>query len=215
MTTPAPSGLDSDQLLIGTANGPGIYLADAGTDGPTDTEADWPSGWRSLGYATEDGVTLTPSTDTEDITAWQALGSLRSIITGRTVTCAFQLMQWSAQNLALYWDIEQPTINADGSFAFDVRSDQAGTRHAIGIDVRDGENRVRYILPRVQLSDAGDMQFQRSAAALLDVTFSVLETDLRLLRVVGLIPSAGTAQSASAQASEQPQQSNVEAEATA
>jgi hypothetical protein len=189
--TTTDTGLDSDQLVVGTANGPGIWLADAQTTGPADADVDWPAGWTSLGYATTDGVTLANSTDTEDINAWQALGALRTLITGRTVTCAFQLMQWNATNLALYWDVDTPTIGADGTFSFSVRSDQAGRRHAIGVDVRDGDNVVRYVLPRVQLSAAGDMQFQRSAAALLDVTFTVLETDLVLVQVMGHIPSAG------------------------
>lgn len=191
MGAPTTTALDSDQLVVGTAHGPGIYLADTGATPPADADAAWPAAWNSMGYATEDGVTLANSTDTEDINAWQALGALRTLITGRTVTVAMQLMQWNSQNLALYWDVDQPTIQADGTFKFDVRSDQAGRRHAIGVDVRDGDNVVRYVLPRVQLSDAGDMQFQRSAAALLDLTFTVLETDLVLVQVIGRIPSAG------------------------
>lgn len=190
--TVVDTGLDSDELLVGTANGPGIWIADADTAGPSDVGVAWPSEWRPLGYATEDGPTISASTDTEDVTAWQALGSLRTLITGRTVTIQFQLMQWNALNLALYWDVDEPTVTATGGFNFDVRSDQAGKKHALGIDVKDGDNELIYVVPRVQLSDAGDMQFQRSAAAVLDVTFTALESDLILAHVIGSIPASGT-----------------------
>jgi len=184
------TGLSSDQLVIGTANGVGIYVADSlTTPAPTDTATDWGTGWVPLGYASDDGPTISSSTDTTDITAWQALGSLRSVITGRTITVQFQLMQWSAVNVALYWDIDTPTFdNTTGAYSFSVRSDQAGRRRQIGVDVKDGANIVRIIFPRVQLNAAGDLQFQRSAAAVLDVTFAALETDGVLLKQVGILP---------------------------
>lgn len=189
-------GLNSDRLLLGTANGPGLWLAPINTAPPTDVTTPWPAGWVSLGYASEDGPTVSSSTDSTDIRGWQSLGVLRSVITGRTVTVQFQLLEWSAQNLALYWDIDVPTIAADGSFQFDVRSDQAGQRHSMGVDVKDGENQVRLIFPRVQLNAAGDMQFQRGALAVLDVTFSALETNGMLLQVIGTVPSAGSSAAA-------------------
>jgi hypothetical protein len=182
-------GLDSDQLVVGIARGPGIWVAPIGTEMPADIDEDFGEGWDSLGYASEDGPTVATSTDSEDIRGWQALGVLRSLITGRTVTIQFQLMQWNARNLGLYWDIDAPTIEADGSFAFPVRSDQAGQRHQIGIDVKDGDNEIRLVFPRTQLNAAGDMQFQRSAAALMDVTFAALEDAGRLVEVMGRVPS--------------------------
>jgi hypothetical protein len=184
-----PPELNSDQLLVGTARGPGLWLAPIDTPPPTTIDDDFDPPWVSLGYASEDGPTLSTSTDTTDIRGWQALGVLRSIITGRTITIQFQLMQWNPVNLGLYWDIDTPTAGPQGGFDFEVRSDQAGQRHALAVDVRDGTNEVRFILPRVQLSAAGDINFQRSSASMLDVTFSVLETEGRMIRIMGLSPA--------------------------
>lgn len=183
------TGLVPDELLIGTARGPGIYIAPVGTAAPATLSAAWASPWRALGYATEDGPTVANSTDTEDIMAWQSRSPLRTVITGRTVTVQMQLMQWNGDNLAVYWDVTAPTVS-DGVYTFDVRSDQSGRRHSIGVDVQDGDNQLRIVFPRVQLSAAGDMQFQRGAAALLDVTFSALETDGRLATVMGSFTTA-------------------------
>jgi hypothetical protein len=184
-----PPQLDADQLLIGTARATGLYLAPIDTPLPADMDTDFAAPWLGLGYVSEDGPTLSTSTDTTDIRGWQALGVLRTLITGRTITIQFQLMQWNALNLALYWDIDVPTIGPQGDFAFDVRSDQAGQRHALAVDVRDGTNEVRFYLPRVQLNAAGDINFQRSSAALLDVTFSVLENEGRMIRIEGKNPA--------------------------
>lgn len=200
LAEPEP-GLDSDQLVIGIARGPGIWIAPVGTALPTSVDEDFTGDWTSLGYATEDGPTVGSSTDSEDIRGWQALGVLRSVITGRTVTIAFQLMQWNALNLGLYWDIDTPEAQTDGSFSFDVRSDQAGQRHTLAIDVKDGDNEVRILFPRVQLQAAGDMSFQRSAAAVLDVTFTALEDAGRLVHFEGRIAGSGGTQEAAAIAS--------------
>ena len=194
------AGLDSDQLLLGTAHGPGLWIAEADTAPPASITDEWGTGWTSLGYASEDGPTISSSTDSTDIRGWQSLGVLRSVITGRTVTVQFQLLQWNDVNLALYWDIDVPTLAPDGSFKFSVRSDQAGRRHTLGLDVEDGDNQVRLLFPRVQLNAAGDMQFQRGALAVLDVTFAALETGGKLLDVIGMVPSAGAGTFAAAAA---------------
>jgi hypothetical protein len=194
MTVPPEPLLDSSALMLGIANGPGLWLADVGVTGPDDITTDWSTltGWTSLGYASEDGPTVSSSTDSTDIRGWQSLGVLRSVITGRTVTVQFQLLEWNALNLSLYWDIDKPTLAADGSFNFDVRSDQAGQKHQLGVDIKDGANAARLIFPTVTLNAAGDMQFQRGALAVLDVTFSALETNGVLLSVIGEVPSAGS-----------------------
>jgi hypothetical protein len=187
---PNTATLDAEELLVGTALGPGIWIAPYPTQGPNDIHEAWGPSWSSLGYASEDGPTVASSTGSTDMRAWQSIGVLRSVITDRTVTVHFNLLQWNAQNLGLYWDIESPTVAADGTFKFDVRSDQGAQRHTIGVDVKDGPNQVRMIFPRVQLNATGDMQFQRGALAMLDMTFAALETDGVLLQVIGSIPAA-------------------------
>ncbi|MBO0713512.1 MAG: hypothetical protein J2P59_02060 [Acidimicrobiales bacterium] len=193
------TGLNSDQLVIGTANNPGAWMSQSlDTAAPTTIDGAWGTGWVSLGYLSEDGPTISQSTDTEDINAWQALGVLRSIITNRTATVQMQLMEWTPENLAAYWDIDTPVPGTNGLLTFSVRSDEAGRRRQLGIDVRDGDNLVRLIFPRVQLNAAGDLQFQRSSAAMLDCTFAALETDGVLLHQLVQIGGATTRSSYSA-----------------
>lgn len=169
------TGLISDQVVIGTANGVGLWMAEPGSTIPTAITADFAAPWVPLGYASTDGPTLSTSIDSNDINAWQALGAIRTIVTGRTLTMQFQLLQFNPFNLAVYFDLNDFTAT-DGVFSVDIRTDQAGRRRMLGVDVKDGDNQLRFIFPRATLSDAGDLQFQRTDAAVLDVTFTALET---------------------------------------
>jgi hypothetical protein len=185
MTTPAPVyGLDADEVQVGTPNGAGIYIAKVGTDPPDDTTEDWGTGWDILGYLSDDGATVAQSTDSEDLTPWQSVAPIRSVITSRSVTLQFVLWQLNPMTLALYFDTDLSTPAADGSLTMDVRTDQAGHIYAVGIDSRDGDRVLRVIFPRASLSDAGDMPLSRGAVVPLDCTLSALETNGSLATIM-------------------------------
>lgn len=173
MTGPA-TGLAPNEVQVGTANGPGIWIAPTGTAGPGDLTSAWASPWLSLGYASDDGVTLSTSTDTEDITPWQSVSPIRSVITGRTLTMQFVLWQLNADTLSLYFDADRPE-STDDTVDFEVRTDQGGHLYSIGVDSKDGDNVLRIVFPRASLSDAGDMAITKGAAVPLDCTLSALD----------------------------------------
>jgi hypothetical protein len=174
---PAPptTKLDPSEVQVGTANGPGIYIGPAGTEPPDDTEDDWEDPWRILGYLSDDGPTVGQATDSEDITPWQSVVPLRSVITGRQVTLQFVLWQLNAVTLGLYFDAPEPTVSADGAIDMELRTDAPQRIHAIGIDSADAERTFRIAFTRASLSAAGDMQLTRGAAVPLDVTLSALD----------------------------------------
>jgi hypothetical protein len=184
--------LDAAQVQVGTANGPGIYLAPANTDPPPDTESDWPAPWQCLGYLSDDGPTVGQSTDTEDLTPWQSVVPIRTVITSRGVTLQFVLWQLNERTLSLYFDTDMAEPEPDGSLDMDVRTDSAGHTYAVGIDSRDGNRVIRITFFRANLSDAGDMPIQRGAVVPLDCTMSALESNGRLCNIK-LGPSNGQA----------------------
>ncbi len=184
-----PTGvLDPTEVQIGTANGPGIYLAPEGTAGPANTTDPWPPGWSILGYLSDDGPTVSQSTDSEDITPWQSVVPIRSVITSRGVTLQFVMWQLNAETIALYFDTDVQTPAADGSVSIDVRTDSPQHIYSVGIDSADADRVLRIVFPRASLSDAGDMQLQRGAAVPLDVTLSALD-DAGILASILLGPS--------------------------
>jgi hypothetical protein len=172
MPPAAPAhALDPSEVQVGTANGPGIYLAPAGEEIP-DIEDDFEAPWAILGYLSDDGPTVGTSTDSEDLTPWQSVVPIRSIITGRQVTLQFVLWQLNELTLALYFDADVPTVGADGDVDMELRSDTPQHLYAVAIDSADAERNFRIGFGRASLSDAGDMQLTRGAAVPLDCTLS-------------------------------------------
>jgi hypothetical protein len=182
---PAPpvTAIDPAEVQVGTANGPGIYLAPAGTAPPDDTATEWEDPWRILGYLSDDGPTVGQSTDSEDLTPWQSVVPIRSVITGRGVTLQFVLWQLNALTLALYFDADEPATAADGAIDMELRTDTPQHIYAVGIDSADAERVFRLSFTRASLSAAGDMPITRGAAVPLDCTLSALDDGGKLGRV--------------------------------
>jgi hypothetical protein len=193
MTTPAAPALDPTEVQVGTANGPGIWIAEAGTEPPEHTYDDFADDaeWHLLGYLSEDGPTVGVSTDSEDLTPWQSRVPIRSVITGRQITLQFVMWQLNERTLALYFDADPPTPAADGSIDMELRSDAPSHLYAVAIDTRDGDRVFRVTFGRASLSDAGDMDISSGAAVPLDVTLSALDQG----GVLGLV-QLGPAESA-------------------
>ena len=190
MTTPVHT-LDPDEVQVGSPNGPGLYIAPAGTAAPTDTTSAWPSPWKVLGYLSDDGPTVGQNTTKQDLTPWQSIAPIRSVITNREVTLHFVLWQLNDDTLALYFDTDVPTPAVDGSLTLDVRTDQSGHLYALGVDAEDNGRVLRIVFERASLSDAGDMPIKRGETVPLECTLTALEANGSLATIM-LGPTAGT-----------------------
>lgn len=86
------------------AFGPGaILFANLGTSAPANTVVgsvftdSWPGGWNLLGITTE-GHTLTIDLNADQVEAAEYVDPLLNVITGRTISAAFELMQIQMTN---------------------------------------------------------------------------------------------------------------------
>jgi hypothetical protein len=173
--TPPAALLDPTEVQVGTANGPGIYVAPPGTDPPENTWDPWEDPWKILGYLSDDGPTVGNSTDSTDLTPWQSVVPIRSVITGRSVTLQFVLWQLNGDTIAMYFDADPETEDSDGLLVMHLRSDTPQHLYSIGIDSADAERVLRIAFTRASLTDAGDMQITRGAVVPLDCTLSALD----------------------------------------
>jgi hypothetical protein len=182
MSTPAPpeTKIDPAEVQVGAPNGPGIYIAPAGTAPPDTTADEWADPWRILGYLSDDGPTVGQSVDSTDIVPWQSPVPIRSVVTSKGITLQFVMWQLNPVTLALYFDADEPVADADGNVDMEIRTDTPTHLYAIGIDSADAERVFRLAFGRASLSSAGDMQLNRGAAVPLDVTLSALDDAGRL-----------------------------------
>lgn len=176
MSTPAPEyEIDPSEVQVGAPNGPGVYIAPAGTEPPETTLDDWEDPWRILGYLSAEGPTVAQSVDSNDIQPWQSSVPIRTVVTARGITLQFTMIQLNPLTMAVYFDVDEPVADSDGNVAFEVRTDQPQHIYAIGIDSADAERVFRIAFGRASLSDAGDMALTRGEAVPLDVTLSALD----------------------------------------
>ncbi len=164
--------IDSDQILV--AGGGRVLVAPTGTAAPTDTTAAWNAAFKDLGYTSEDGVILRPNLTAVDINAWQSMEPVRRTVTGRGMTVAFTLLQLTREALLIAFNGgaftgTDPIIYAPGT---------AGSiyERMLGVEAVDGAKIVRLVIPRVEISDVGDIAFNKNGAVGIPLTLAMLGT---------------------------------------
>lgn len=170
----ADTPLNASEVLVGTANGAGLYIAPLGTALPTDTTTALPAAWKSLGYATEDGVGQMLSVETDDIMSWQDLSPVRTVFKSRTLSYKFSMLQWNPTTLALYMGSKEPTAATDGSYTLSLMAYDKPVEHALVIDIDDNGQKYRMAMLRTILSEVDDLTLQRGTAAPLGITVKCL-----------------------------------------
>jgi hypothetical protein len=163
--------LDTDQILVaGTGR---VMVAPVGTTAPTDITTAWAAGWVDLGYTTDDGVVLSPSREVTEIFAWQAVIPVRRIKTSDQLNIGLTLLQLTQQAVQLAF--------GGGSFAAGTgittyTPGSAGDiyERALGIEGTDGDRTIRVVIPRVDVSEVGDIPITRTGAAQVPLTFAML-----------------------------------------
>lgn len=148
-----------------------ISVGNVGTAAPADASAAPGVGWTDLGYASEDGVTLTPSMDTEDINAWQSAVPVRRIVTGSSLELGFTLIQSNTDVMSLYFNAE---VIAGPPVSFEIPVAPDPLERALLIDWIDGGENFRLYVPRAQLSDTGEVTLARGEAVSWEMTFTAL-----------------------------------------
>lgn len=180
MSTPT---LDPGNVVVGTANGVGILIAPVGTAAPSTSYEAFGAGWVTLGYLSEDGIELSKEVETEVLRAWQSKAPLRTIVTGKSISLDFTMIELTPVAMALYFGEETPA-GTDDDFTLVVATDTPNPETALAIDVRDGDVVVRYLFGRSTLSASGSITLEQASAQGLPVTLDALDDDGVLATII-------------------------------
>jgi hypothetical protein len=164
--------LNPDNVLVGTSNGPGIWVAPVGTKAPTAVNIAPTTPWNTLGYLSEDGVKVSQATDSQNIMSWQSKTPLRSFVTSREVSLEFTMLELSKRNFQLYFGQTVDTGAETDEFEVTVRGDEPAHQYAVLLDLIDGDLITRLFYPRASLSQAGDMEVTQAGAIGLPITMA-------------------------------------------
>ncbi|MGE3835245.1 MAG: hypothetical protein AB7H43_10710 [Acidimicrobiia bacterium] len=166
--------VDVDEVVI-AGNGQ-VYVAPLGTAGPTNIATALNAAFVELGYVSEEGVKLSPGMETKAIMAWQAFYGIRRIVTGRSLSAAMTLLQWSDVSIKLAFG-GGSIATASGVHTYTPPDPEDIDYRAMVLAWQDGVKSYRLHLPRVMVTEVGDINLTRADAAGLAMTFSVDAVD--------------------------------------
>lgn len=168
-------GNDASEVLV-ASNGH-IYVGPTTATAPTDATSSMGTGWVDLGYATEAGVTLTPSQTVVEIMAWQEFYPVRRIVTAKAFDVAFSLLQVNSATLALALGGATPSAGSgSGEFEIAAPSTSVLDERSMALDIIDGVKQYRVYIPKGMVTDLGAMTFSRGAAVEFPITFGAVAT---------------------------------------
>jgi hypothetical protein len=131
-----------------------VYLAPSGTAAPTDATTAPSASFNDLGYVGEDGVTETRERSSEKIKAWQGSATVREVVTESSLTYTFVLIETKKETVELFYGSE---VDANGMVA--IVPSETGGRHALVIDVIDGEDFIRTTIDDGEVTEVGDQVY--------------------------------------------------------
>lgn len=118
------------------------------------------TGFTHCGYISEDGITLSTEYGTESIKDW-SLAKIRTILTEFTGTITFTFCQTSLEELQAIFGSDHIT-ESSGKIAVAMGPHMAPAR-AYVFNMKDGDERLRIVVPNGQITLDGDISFTASA----------------------------------------------------
>lgn len=162
--------LDVDNVRVALTGA--AYVAPVGTPLPTTIGEALDAAFVDLGYISDDGVTIKPSLDAKEITAWQNEDIVRRTVT-RTHEVSFTAIETNVEVLKLAY-ASAATVSGSTT-TFNVGS--ADGKRALVIDCVDGTSMVRHVMGVVQLTDVGDLKYKNGDPVGYEMTLSVYKVN--------------------------------------
>lgn len=166
--------LDSSQIRLAPSGH--VYIAPYPTlPLPTDVTTPLAAAWKELGYLSEEGVSISPTLDTDNKRAWQSALPVKTSVTGAGVTAKINALQVTKDTTAEYFFGATWTHNA-AIGRLDIPSNPSLAERSLVIEWTDDLNyHNRFVLGRGFLTDRDSMVLQRTEMTAFGVTFEVLD----------------------------------------
>lgn len=148
----------------------GIYSGATSVAAPTDATTALPVGVKGLGYVSEDGLTNTIETDTENIVEWGG-NTVLTIRTSRTETFAWTFIETNIDVLKEVYG--QANVTEDGGeLAVLHKNDELPRRMYVFEILMTGNKVKRIVVPDGQITEVGDVVYVAGEAIGYEVTLT-------------------------------------------
>jgi hypothetical protein len=150
-----------------------LFLAPLGTALPSTASAALASDYVGHGYTTDDGVVLSKSVEREGVPAWQSSTPVRYLVTGQEFTIQTTFLQSNAEIVKL-WLGSGDFDGTTPDWSTDVPIDPVGQQFVLCLEWKDDALTSRLLVPKVEITETGDVTLARTEATAFPVTFGAL-----------------------------------------
>lgn len=172
-----------DGMLYIAPTGSGLVLPTDVGDGETP-----PSGYKALGYVTEDGVTLTPAIEVTPHPAWQSAAPVLYNVDSASFQLQATLMEASKLVTETFFGAEWEEVMEDvggtptptGEYRLNLASLPELKEFSIVVDWRQGTHLWRCVIERAMVSERGSITLQRTQSQNFELTIDAMDSSGRL-----------------------------------
>lgn len=163
--------MSNDASKVKVAVTGAVYTGAPGTTLPTTATMALDSAFKDVGYISEDGVTETPEVDTQEIKAWQGGVVVRRVVSSSEYQYKFTMIETKKTSLELYH--KGSTVVTDGAtgWKLDVKGAAVDRRRFV-IDVLDGADVIRIVIPDGEVTDRGEVTYVNEEEIGYEVTIT-------------------------------------------
>lgn len=169
----APDGM----LYLAPTGGSLVLPTDVG-DGSTP-----PAGFKALGYASENGVTLTPTIQTTPLPAWQSASPVLYNVDSASFQIQATLLEASKLVTETFFGASWVAVTSDvggtptptGDYRLDLSSTPNLAEFALVVDWKYKSNLWRAVIGRAMVGERGAITLQRTQAQQYELTIDAMD----------------------------------------
>lgn len=151
-----------------------IFVAPAGTALPTDATTALAAAFLNVGFISEDGVTNSIETDSEEIKAWGG-DTVLEPQTSRKETFSFTMIETNEVSLKQVFGEENVTVDSSTNKITVKHNGKEKSEYVYVIEVLMTGNRVkRQVIPRGKVTEIGEIVYVDNEAIGYETTVSAL-----------------------------------------
>ncbi|MFD4608280.1 hypothetical protein ACFWOT_09200 [Streptomyces sp. NPDC058440] len=162
-----------------------VYMAPAlGASLPKDVgDGDTaPTGYTSLGYVTDAGVTITPAVNTEPVSVWQSAVPVLYNVTGASFSISATFSETNISTTELFfganWEkVDDTDAGGKPTWKLNLTSIPELQEISIVVDWSQGDVLNRVVIPRTMIQERGAITLVRTAAQEYQLTFEALDSN--------------------------------------
>lgn len=152
-----------------------VYVAAVGTALPAGPSVALNAAFVGLGYHTEDGVSLNQTPNVVEHQVWQSRYPIRRELDTFDFQITFSLVQFNEETVKLAFGGGSISSVSGGYKYTPPQAGEAIDERALVVDVDDGSERTRIVVPRGSVTEAVDVSYNRGALGALPITFKALQ----------------------------------------